>query len=253
MHELSTALMILRALSTTPVRAADALIVVSEPLISSHEEALEGVRDEWALAIATAPASRPLPPGPHGVIIALGGAAAARAREAGAPTVVALAPGQGGEGGPRTVRVEMTPSPERLVKAMAAAGVKRLLALRAAPADPEFARRAAAAGRLAGVEITDALLPSPAALPALLRRAGGRADAVWLAPDPSLVTPSTFETARAFCRARAIPFFAPAAGLVAGEVRGELTTSFDACGREAARTARRLLEGRAVPKVVFPP
>lgn len=253
MHELSTAMMILRALSSTPVRAADALIVVSEPLTSSHAEALEGLRGEWALPITVASAARPLPPGPHGVIIALGGAAAVRAREADAPTVVALDPGRHGGGGSRTIRVEMTPSPERLVKAMAEAGVRRLLALRASPAEPEFARRAAAAGKLAGVEIEDALLPSPAALPALLRRAGGRADAVWLAPDPSSVTPATFETARAYCRARSIPFFAPAAGLVAGEVRGELTTSFEAYGREAARTARRLLEGRAVPKVVFPP
>lgn len=176
-----------------------------------------------------------------------------RARQNGAPVVVALAPAYRPDGrGPATVRVAMTPAPERLMSLLAAAGVRRLLAVRAVPAEPDFLRRASEAGQKVGVAIDDRILPGPDVLPRLLRRDGVLADGVWLAPDPGSVTPETFGAAREFSRARAVPFFAPAAGLVMDEVRGDLTVSFRDCGREAARAARELLAGREVAKVVYP-
>lgn len=251
--ELPAAILILAALTSSPAAAAEALIVVNEPLEASYRKAYEGLRAEWEGPMRTAAADRPLPPGPHGVIIAIGGRAAERARTAPAPLVVVLAPAFRAEGRAfPTVRVELTPSPERVVSLLAAAGVRRLLAVRAAPADPDFTLRSEGAGRAAGVVIEDALLSSPDRLPVLLRRLGVDADAVWLAPEPAAVTSGTFATAREFSRARAIPFFAPAAGLVAGEVRGELTVTFDDCGRAAARAAREILAGRTVPQAVYP-
>ncbi|MDD5301577.1 MAG: hypothetical protein PHS14_00595 [Elusimicrobia bacterium] len=247
------ALIALLCLAPAAARAASALVVVSEPISPSSREALEGLRAEWAEGIETVSAGRPLPSGPHGVIIALGGRAAMRARQAGAPMVVALAPAYRAEGGGSvTVLVAMTPPPERFVRLLAAAGVHRLLAVRAVPVEPEFARRAAAAGGPLGVVIDDEILPAADGLPGLLRDVGARADAVWLAPDPASVTPETFGVAREFSRARAVPFFAPAAGLVMEEIRGELTVSFRDCGREAARAARELLAGPAAAKVVYP-
>ncbi|MCM2303996.1 MAG: hypothetical protein NDJ72_04790 [Elusimicrobia bacterium] len=240
-------------LAPCAARAAQALVVISEPLTPSFREALDGFLAEWGEAVDTAPAGRALPPGPHGVIVALGGHAAMRARRSGAPTVVALAPAyRDDDAGAATVRVAMTPSPERFVSLLAAAGVRRLLAVRAAPPEPEFLRRAAEAGGKAGVAIEDRILSGPDGLPRLLRRDGVSADGVWLAPDPASVTPETFGAAREFSRARSVPFFAPAAGLVMDEVRGELTVSFRDCGREAARAARELLAGRPVEKVVYP-
>lgn len=246
-------LLALLLLAPAAARAAQVLVVVSEPLSPSSREALEGLRAEWPVPIETASAGSALPPGPHGVIIAFGGHAALRAREADAPLVVALAPAyRPVKNRAATARVAMTPSPERFVGFLAAAGVRSLLAVRAVAADPEFVRRAAEAGKASGVAIEDQILPSPDDLPRLLRSAGSRADAIWLAPDPASVTPETFGVAREFSRARAIPFFAPAAGLVSDEIRGELTVSLRDCGREAARAARELLAGRPVPKVVYP-
>lgn len=235
------------------VRAASTLVVLSEPPSPSYREALAGLRAELGEGIETASADRPLPPGPHGVIIALGGRAAQRARLDGAPLVVALAPSYRRPDAPAaTVRVALTPSPERFVGALSAAGVKRLLAVRSSSSEPEFLRRVAKAGAQAGVVIDDGSLSSADELPHLLRTAGSRADAIWLAPDPAVVTPEAFETAREFARARGIPFFAPAAGLVKDEIRGELTVTFLECGREAGRAARELLAGRAVAKIVYP-
>ncbi|MDP3544013.1 MAG: hypothetical protein Q8T11_16225 [Elusimicrobiota bacterium] len=247
------ALLALLLLSPSAAFAAKALVVLSEPLSPSFREAYDGFLAEWGEPVDTARADMPLPEGPHEVVLALGGRAAARARAQERPLVVALAPAYRGVGRDApTVRVAMTPSPERFIAALAAAGVKRLLAVRAAPAEPEFLRRAEAAAQEAGVAIDDRIVTGPEAMPRLLRRDGVLADGIWLAPDPASVTPETFGAAREFSRARAVPFFAPAAGLVAGEVRGDLTVSFAECGREAARAARELLAGRDTAKVVYP-
>lgn len=247
------ALVLLLALAPGAARSAEILAAANEPLMPSTKDALESLRAGCTVQITTASAGRPLPEGPHGVIVAFGGHAALRAQEEGSPMVVALAPSFRGEESDQVlVRVAMTPSPERFVELLAKAGVKRLLAVRAVPADRDFARRAAEAGKSAGVEIDDQLLSSPDRLPGLLRRVGPRADAVWLAPDPAVVTPETFGVAREFARARSIPFFAPSAGLVSDEIRGELTVSFADCGREAARAASELLGGRSVARIVYP-
>lgn len=248
------ALLALLLLAPAAARAAQALVVVNEPLSPSFREALDGFLAEWGVAVDTAPAWRALPPGPRGVIVAFGGRAAARAKEDGTPMVVALAPAYRPDGrGPSTVLVALTPSPERFISALAMAGVHRLLAVRSVAADPDFLRRALAAGEKAGVRIEDGLLSAPDELPRLLRKDGLLADGVWLAPDPGSVTPETFGAAREFSRARSLPFFAPAAGLVMDEVRGDLTVSFRDCGREAARAARELLAGRSAGPVVYPP
>lgn len=245
----------LLALLLAPIAAgaASTLVVLSEPPSSSYREALEGLRAELGEGIETTSADRPLPPGPHGVIIAFGGRAAQRVKRAGAPLVVALAPSfRAPHGAAATVRVALTPAPERFVSLLGAAGVRRLLAVRSSSSEPEFLRRVAEAGVQAGVVVDDSSLASADALPQLLRTSGSRADAIWLAPDPAVVTPEAFEAAREFARARAIPFFAPAAGLVKDEIRGELTVTFRDCGREAGRAARELLAGRSIAKIVYP-
>ncbi|UPT74300.1 MAG: hypothetical protein M0D55_00640 [Elusimicrobiota bacterium] len=247
---MSLAFVLLLAAAPLPARAAKILVVASEPISVSSEEAIEGLRSGCTEAITVVSAGRPLPPGPHGVIVAFGGRAARRAREGAAPTVVALAPAFRDEG-PSLVRVAMTPSPERFIELLQAAGARRLLAVRGTPADSDFVRRAAIAGKAAGIVIDDRLLSSPDRLPGLLRRVGTLADAVWLAPDPAAVTPETYGVIREFSRARSIPFFAPTEGLVADGIRSDLTVSFRECGREAARAAVNLLAGRSVPKVVY--
>lgn len=246
-------MLVLMPLASAAAEDGGALVVLSEPLAPPYREAFESLLEEWQEPLETAPAGRPLPPGPHGVIIALGGRAAMTAHGADAPMVVALAPDYRARGRKLpTVRVELTPAPERIISLLAAAGVRRLLVVRASPPDPDFAHRAEGAGIASGVVIADAILASPERLPGLLRRLGPDADAVWLAPDPAAVTRETFATARDFSRARSIPFFAPAAGLVVGEVRGDLTVSFGDCGRAAARAAREILARRTVPKAVYP-
>lgn len=226
--------------------------MLCEPL-SAHREALEGLRSEWTGTIEISPVGRPLAPGPRDAIITFGGRAAMRAGQARAPTVTALAPGHPAQDpGPAKALIAMTPSPEHFATILSAAGIHRLLAVRGVPAEKEFVRRAAEAGHRSGVTIEDVNLTSPAELRRVPRGAGARADAVWLAPDPRAVTREIFAVARGFARAHGMPFYAPLAGLVSGEIRGELAVSFRACGREAARAAKELLAGRPVARIVYP-
>jgi len=247
------ALIAVLLLAPAAASASSALVVVGDPNSSSYLEALDGFRDELGESVEIVSAGRPLPPGPHGVIVAFGGRAALRASKAGAPLVVALAPAyRGADSSSMTVHVAMTPAPERFAGFLSVAGVRRLLAVRASTARAAFVRRAAEAGHPFGLEIEDGVLSGVEDLPRLLRGADPRVDAIWLAPDPTVVTPEVFAAVREFSRARAIPFFAPAAGLVSGEVRGELTVSFRDCGREAARAAREMLAGRPVAALIYP-
>lgn len=245
------ALMILLLQAPAAARAAETLVVLSEPLSSAHREALDGLRAELGETIEIASADRSLPPGPHGVVVAFGSRAALRARRAGAPMVVALAPAYRGENPMKTVRVAMTPSPDRFVTVLAAAGVRRLFAVRSGERGGDFLRSAAEAGKRVGVTIEEGTLSSAQDLPQALRKSGRDADAIWLAPDPAVVSPEAFAVAREYARARAILFFAPAAGLVKDEVRGELTVTFRDCGREAGRAAREILAGHDIAEVVY--
>lgn len=234
--------------------AANVLVVLSGERSSSYSEALEGFRSEWPEEADVVSADGPSPAGPYGVVVALGGRAARRASRYDAPLVVALAPGyRVGARRAKTVKIAMTPSPESFARIVGGAGVRRLLAVRGPRvSDGDFPRLASEWAERFGVALVDRALTSPGALPRLLRDAGRDADGIWLAPDPAAVTPETFGAVREFARARGIPFFAPAEGLVSEGARGELTVSFRDCGREAAKTARSLLAGRAVSEVVYP-
>ena len=54
--------------------------------------------------------------------------------------------------------------------------------------------------------------PDLADLPNALRSLAPKPDALWLAPDPSLITPSSFQTIKQFSWDSSIPFYAPTPG-----------------------------------------
>lgn len=251
-YDLPATLVFLLA-STAPAAApAKVIVVIRDRPTPPYQEALAGARAEWGRPLEVYSVGQPLPPGPVGVVITLGARAARSARRLGAPLIAALAPSHYARGDPPgTVRVAMTPSPERVIDLLKAAGVRRLLAVRASPADAEFSRRAAIAGSTAGVDIEDAVVASSDELSGVLRLAGERADGIWLVPDPDAVTPENYEALRRFTRARGMPFFAPSPGLVAEGARGELAVSFRECGVQAARAARGLATGRPFAPVVY--
>jgi hypothetical protein len=91
----------------------------------------------------------------------------------------------------------------------------------------------------------------PEELPALLRSLPP-SDALWLAPDPALVTPTTFAAACEYARSRGVPYFAPAPGLTERGATPGLAPDFLAAGLRAAAAARVALAGGGVLEEAFP-
>lgn len=193
--------------------------------------------------------------GPGLRLAAVFGSAAARVRYPEHVRVVAcLAPGAEDprpEG--EMIRVALVPPPERLLDALRGLqpGLIRLAVLWRSPRGGEYAAALARAGGAAGVEVLGRRV-SADGIPGALRELGGREQALWIPPDPALVTPANFAVLVEYSRANKKPFYAPTAALVAEGAAAAAAVSFRESGRAAGRAAREALVGRPGPAVVYP-
>ena len=104
-----------------------------------------------------------------------------------------------------------------------------------------------------GIQTLAGSLGSEAELPDRLRGLlGEEADALWLAPDPMLISASTFALIKEFCRSSDIPFYVPTAGLVEKGAVASVSSSFREIGRTAGEVVREVLQGRIGEKVRYP-
>lgn len=190
------------------------------------------------------------------VIVAFGGEAALQTYPESATLITCLAPSIAARlrhEGPY-VFMTMKPHPATLL-----ADLKTIqpslnrLALVSSSTDSDLyladLRRAA---QTVGVSVFAARADGPDAIPDALRSLEGKADALWLAPDPALVTPASFQAIKQFSWDHKTPFYAPTAGLVAAGAAGAVAVSPAAAGRQAASLARRALAGETLPDFVYP-
>ncbi len=190
------------------------------------------------------------------VFVAFGGGAAAQTYPENATLIACLAPGTS----PRLrhdgpfVFVTMKPAPKRLLTELRRLqpGLKRLAALsNARDTDSYLAdlKRTAAA---LDIEIIAPRASGANAVPEALRLLlTAKADALWLAPDPSLVTPENFQAIKQFSWDNDIPFYAPTRGLAAAGATAAVSVSAEEEGRLTAELARRALAGETLPELVY--
>ncbi len=76
-------------------------------------------------------------------------------------------------------------------------------------------------------------------------------DALWLAPDPGLITPASFQTIKQFSWDNAIPFYAPTAGLAAAGAAAAVSISSPGLGHRRAELSRQALSGSHLPGVAY--
>ena len=95
-------------------------------------------------------------------------------------------------------------------------------------------------------------LSTPDELPAHLRALSGQVDALWLLPDPALITPSAFEVAKQFGRANSVPLYVPMDGLVEKGAVASIAPDFREMGRAAAQLAIAAAAGGAALGDMFP-
>jgi putative ABC transport system substrate-binding protein len=190
------------------------------------------------------------------VVVAIGGEAALRTYSERTTLIVCLAPGlapRSPHGGPFAF-VAMKPSAEDLLARLRTLqpGLKRLAVLWNAKDTEGYIKELNRAAAALGIEIRSVRVAGPEGVPDALRALPGKADALWLAPDPNLVTPEAFQTIKQFSWDDAIPFYAPTAGLVSAGAAAGVSVSAQESGREAAELVRRALSGAALSETVYP-
>jgi len=174
----------------------------------------------------------------------------ALSEEAAAPLLVTcLAPGAMPKRESAVVRVSLTPAPEVLAARMKRLlpDLRRLRVLWTSEYEREEVEELSAAARARGFAVISERVDDPDDLPETVRGFSGRAEALWLMPDPALVNAQNFATLREYARAARIPFLAPTEGLAERGATATLAVSFRDVGRAAAEALKARLAGGATP------
>jgi hypothetical protein len=254
MRALFLAVLLAAPAGAVPGRGPQVAVVLPHSPAAPYQEALHGLCKALDGCPRVFAPGESLPSGTR-VVIALGGRAARASYPSAVSLVTALTPGfearDAGEGA--VVRVRLTPSPEDFARRLLSRrpGLRRAVLLWSDPVSGRFADAARRAAAARGVDLVPRRVPDPSDVPESLR-ALPDADAVWLAPDPELVTPMTFDAVREYARSRGETFFAPAPGLASRGADPALAPSFEASGRRAGKVALDLLDGLQEPDTAYP-
>lgn len=232
-----------------PAGAAPTAVMSSDS--AHYRQALEGFIEVWGSSVPVVAAGAPLPAGER-VFVAFGSKAAASEWPTDAVVVACLAPSAEAVDGDALTQVSLLPDPSALVARMRALipSLKVLRVLWSSDSSRADAQALVRAGAASGVAVDLVRVWPPSRLPARLRGLSGRADALWIMPDPELVTAENFAVLREYAAAERLPFLAPTAGLAERGATAVIAVTFRDMGRAAAASLRARLEGRAEPEIV---
>lgn len=207
-----------------------------------YRQAFEGFQAEWGSPVPAAVLGRDEVP-QSGPLVVFGSRAALRPWPEAKTVIACLAPGAA----PRAdlLTVELLPDPAvlvaRLKKLMP--GLKTLRVLWSSDVQDSEVGELASAGAAQGVKVLSERVVNPSRLPESLRGVAGKADALWLMPDPLLVNARNFAVLREYSAAARVPFFAPTEGLAEKGATATVATPFPEVGRAAAKALRELEAG----------
>jgi len=253
---LSLALLV--CLANAPALRAQEILAVVSSSPGPYQDAFEGFTA--ALGRKVEVVRLPRRPSAAGsrtrVVVAFGSEAAALPYPKDAIVISCLAPGlaerEANVGS--LVHLVMRPAPEELLAALRRLqpGLRRLAVLSHVLARERYLADLKAAGAARGVDIIEVALKGPRSVPDALRALlPSKADALWLAPDPALVTAETFQTILQFSWDNRLPFYAPTRGLAAAGAPAAVAAGARETGRHAALLALRALKGEALPEVIY--
>jgi ABC-type uncharacterized transport system substrate-binding protein len=236
------------------------VVVVLSSESGPYEEALAGFRESFSQPFATLVLSKgdpDIPKSTH-LIVAIGGKAAMYPYEAWrVPLIYCVAPGvyanREQHTGPQT-KVYVSPPPRILLQKLKELqpGLRRLGALWVGESALTYGPALKHEGERLGVTVLTERLKSPDELPDYLRAIKGRADALWIAPDPQLITPQSFGMMRQFALNNSIPLYASIDGLADKGAAASVSVSFHEMGRKAGVMAMQALAGTSeVPTAAY--
>lgn len=241
-------LAVVLGLAATSLRAQEVLAVLSSDL-SAYQEA----HAAFAAVYGQGAGVRNLSDGGFSVppetllIVAFGRKAAERDYPSRVKLIACLAPGLPARwaGNRPAVVISMLPPPEKLVAALKGIqpGLKRLTVIWSSSAFEDYLGSLRQASGVTGIEIRSERLAAAAGLPDRLRGLIGKTDALWLAPDPQILTEQSFSVILNVARASGLPVYAAAPGLAERGAAAAVFLSFRESGRVAALAAREALMG----------
>lgn len=252
-------LSLLLCLASSPAPPAREVLAVLSSAPGPYQAAYDGFARAFGREVAHVrlPMRLPAAASRARVVVAFGREAAVQSFPKNAIVIACLAPGLSArEARLRSfVHLALRPAPENLLSALRRLqpGLKRLAVLSHALGRERFLVDLKAAGDAIGVEIVAVAVNGPEGVPDALRSVLPiKADALWLAPDPALVTPKAFQTILNFSWDNRIPFYAPTRSLVAAGAAAAVSAGPEETGRQAAELARRALAGESLPELVYP-
>jgi hypothetical protein len=236
---------------SAPGASAQSIVAVFSGETGPYQQALTGLKQELGNDIPAFYLSQGEPsiPASARVVVTFGSKAALRSYAKQTSLIYAMAPGAQI---PNKAAVEicMQPSASVLIASLKKIqpNLKRLGVIWGAAGFKQYVADLHEAAASKGINMEDVMVGGADEVPSGLRKLqDGKADAIWMPPDPSLLNPTSVPAILEFSRSNNIPFFAPIASLVGQGAMASVAGIIREMGRLAGSVARQALEG-ALPE-----
>ncbi len=153
----------------------------------------------------------------------------------------------------KTVKIQMTPSPEILAYTLhrLQPKLRRLGVLFMAGSYEGYVRQLSQSAKLLGIDVAYQKVEELDNLPDHLRGLKKETDALWIPPDPQILSADNVEILKEFCAMNHIPLYTSLLGLVEKGATAGIAPSYRQIGKTAASVLQKLQRGEVVPAEVF--
>jgi ABC-type uncharacterized transport system substrate-binding protein len=250
----------LLALAVAPSLASSTgVIVLLGSDASPYLQAVQGFKEAFGRPVEVKTVAEGMPDIPKDtrMIVTFGGKAAILDFPKNIPVVYGLAPSVDLPSGQRkapTIGIHTSPQPRVILDRMKRMqpGLRRFVMFWSSRSISPFVVEMERASKELGLVLVVEKIEQLDQLPDRLRSLDGSFDAIWLPPDPQLVTPQSFATLKEFCASRHVMFYAPTDILVEKGAVASISSSFTEIGRSAAQVSQKLLADGPLGPMVFP-
>lgn len=228
---------------------AQEVVAVLGSDLRPYRETLASVQAAFGRDIPVLPMGAEVP-GSVKVVLAFGAKAATQPYPSRVTLIYAIAPGlivsPKTHPGP-SIKIMMDPEPGALLGRLHAIQprLKKLAVLWTSPGRAATAERLVQMGAARGIVVFAERLDDAGDLPDRLRALKGKADAIWLPPDPLLISVGNFEILKHYSYDNDVPLYAPTAGLVEQGATAGVSVTYEEMGRTMAAAAKAALRGDA--------
>jgi ABC-type uncharacterized transport system substrate-binding protein len=238
---------------------ADDVVAVLSSNLKPYQETLAGLQQALGYPVSVLYLSDHKPSIPAGtqVVVAIGGEAALQNYPRDIPLIYCVAPGivlPANERKAPTTKIYMTPSGSVVLNEIKALQphLKSLGIIGLAERRDAFDVELQEAGKALGIQVWVEKMKTPNELPDHLRSLRPHIDALWIPPDPRLITRQNFSLIKEFCLANRIAFYVPTIELADQGATASVAASFDDMGRTAGLMVKALMKGQAQSAKVYP-